>query len=191
MDCNYLINQLKYNVDFSAIKDLIISLGVIFGGLWTYLLFIKNRQIYPRANISHEIFHINLPNKRIFLRVKTVITNIGNVLISLDSGFTRVSQILPVCREAAECIENYKIENKRHEIEWPMIDKKEMSKNKCEIEPGERDELIFDFLLADDLEQIMVYSYFANTQKKQKKFSCQRDREIGWPITTICNLKGG
>ena len=107
-------------------------------------------------------------------------------LICLESGFTRINQILPLADE----INN--LDNGKREIEWPMLEKKEINEKKedCEIEPGESDEICFDFLIDTDVEIINIYSYLSNIKKKSKLYKLfKKERDIGWPITTIYNLK--
>lgn len=167
-------------------QSLGVIIGIIVGGYWTYRGFVQNRQKYPRANLSHKIFFIELPNNKKYLQVKVIITNIGNVLICLECGFTRITQILPFEEDINE------FDSIECEIEWPMIDKKSISSGnkKCEIEPGESDELNFDFIIDSDINLINIYSYFSNIKKKSI-FSkmIKRERDIGWQITTIYNLK--
>lgn len=180
----------------SALESFGIFIGIIIGGWWTYRLFVQNRQKYPRANLTHKIFYSKLPNNKIYIQIKVVIANIGNVLICLEPGFTRISQILPLVDE---------IDNSEREIEWPMLDKKDVvyEKKNCEIEPGENDEMCFDFLIDPDVELINIYSHFSNVKKKSRfllfvkkikikfiiKFIEKRIRPIGWQITTIYDLK--
>lgn len=185
-------------IDWSVAKDFAATLqsfgiliGLFWGGIWTYRLFIQNRQKYPRANLSHKINQTRIDDDKIILQVKVIITNIGNVLICLRSGFTRISQVRPSCEEVVDSIK--KIEEKScHEIPWPMIDKKEISakKDDCEIEPGESEEICFDFVIDGDVETVYVYSYFANVKKKSLfRKIIKKSRDIGWKLTSIYNLK--
>ena len=165
-----------------AIQSFIVSVGVIVGGIWTYRLFIRNRQKYPRSNLSHNILHKCLPDGQIFLRVETEIQNSGDVLISLLSGETRTQQILPISDDTVKDINDFKLKNDKKEIEWPSISEKEIKwdKGKCEIEPGEKDQICFDFIIDSNVTDLLVYSFFKNI-KKQKN--------LGWGITTIYNIK--
>ena len=36
-------------------KDVLTGAAIILGGIWTYMLFIRTRQKYPRANITHGL----------------------------------------------------------------------------------------------------------------------------------------
>ena len=191
------LNIIDWNVakDFaSVLQSFGILIGIFIGGWWTYRLFVQNRQKYPRANLSHKISYVKLPNNKIYLQIKVIIANVGNVLICIESGFSRISQILPLAREFNN------LNNSEREIEWPMLEKKEANeiKQNCEIEPGESDEICFDYLIDTGVEIINIYSYFSNFKKKSmfrifNRFHiCRRvlkKRDIGWQITTIYNLK--
>jgi len=106
-----------------------------------------------------------------------------------ESTFTRLTQILPLNKDSIQGIEY--CDNNR-EIEWPILNKIEILSGtlKCEIEPGERDEMCFEFLLEENIEQIMIYSYIENIRKKARLFGLiKKGREMGWKITTIYNFK--
>ena len=192
-------NSIDWNVTknfASVLQSYGILLGLFVGGYWTYRLYRQYRQKYPRVNLSHKIFYTKLPNNKIYLQVKVIIANVGNVLINLESGFTRITQILPLVEE---------IDNSRREIEWPMLYQKEITieKKNCEIEPGESDEICFDFLINPDVELINIYSHFNNVKKKSRfllfvkkikikyiiKFVEKRIRPLGWATTTIYDLR--
>ena len=69
------------------------------------------------------------------------------------------------------------------EAGWPLLNESRLrfGKGKREIEPGETDEVHFDFVLDSDVQIIVVYSYFKNVTKKR--------REIGWHATSTYDLR--
>jgi hypothetical protein len=161
-------------------------IALMLGGAWSYMLFVKKRQKFPRANITHKIFHKPISTDKVLLNVTAEISNTGDVLLSLLSGTTRVQQVLPLSPEILKTINEGKnpIPEKEREVKWPLIDEKEsdLKKEKIEIEPGEKDQIVYDFIIDDDIETVVVYSYFANIRK--------RSRDIGWDLTTVYDLKG-
>lgn len=176
---------------FSIIQSLVVIIGIIIGGWWTWFLFIKNRQKYPRANMTHEISHIRLSEEKILLRVAVNISNIGSVIISLIKCDIRVSQILPSNKETQSSIDNYNQECKTNEnkgldseIEWPLLKlyEKACKKEECEIEPGESEKMYFDFIIDSNIEIVSIYSHFTNATKENKT-------NLGWSVTTVYNLK--
>jgi hypothetical protein len=155
--------------------------AIIFGGIWTWILFIKNRQIYPRACITHNIYHKEIVDGKLLLRITIMVSNTGNVLLSLKSLETRIQQIVPPLSDFVEKIKQGKdpIKNGDTEIEWPLLTSRKtvFMKKAYEIEPGECQEIQCDFILDTTIDTISVYSYLKNEVK--------RNREIGWDSTTI------
>ena len=60
---------------------------------------------------------------------------------------------------------------------------KDFSRDGCEIEPGEADEFIFDFVIDADVAKVQFYSHVENV----KKFK----RNVGWNTTIIYDLTHG
>jgi len=172
----------------SIIQSLVVVTGVVIGGWWTWFLFIKNRQKYPRANINHEIVHVRLSKEKTLLRVTVNVSNIGSVIISLIKCDIRICQILPLNKETQSVTAGYVREDKNgcldSEIEWFLLRdlERECKKGECEIEPGESEKIYFDFIIDSNIETVSIYSHFTNAVKKDKS-------NLGWSLTTIYNLK--
>ncbi|MCK4225153.1 MAG: hypothetical protein KAX39_08220, partial [candidate division Zixibacteria bacterium] len=169
-----------------ALQPIAIVIALILGGAWSYMLFIKNRQKFPRANITHKISHKPISNNKVLLNVAAEISNTGDVLLSLLAGTTRVQQVLPLLPEMLNTINEGKdpVSEETTEIEWPLIKEKEKNwkKREFEIEPGEKDQIMYDFIIDYDIETVVVYSHFKNVKKGS--------RNIGWELTTVYDLKG-
>ena len=173
-------------VVFSTIKDwaptfneILQALAIIIGGIWTYRKFVKGRLFSPQAALSHDINVVSLKEGKLLVRVTLIVKNIGNILIPVPTCDTRIQQIKPLPSELSDklaCNDIYL--DKYAEIKWPTIDKLTVTIN-SEIEPNETDEFIFDFVIDNELENILIYSYVPNIKKE----------DIGWPCSTIYNLK--
>jgi hypothetical protein len=186
----------KENSTLSTVKDTADTaksiaeiIGLVVGGCWTWLLFVKNRQDYPRAKVTHTISRFALPNGSRLLRVKCTVTNIGPVFLRLDSTFTWVQQMLPLPTDFQTALDAKKdplaaLGPSDSEYGWPVV-----AERKCdwkasprEVEPGEDDAMQFDFVVDSEAQLVEIYSYFKNERKK---------REIGWSETTIYDLVAG
>jgi len=160
------------------VESIITIIAIIIGGLWTYILFIHNRQKFPRANVRQEISNFTLNENFKILHINLVIENIGNVLLEVREIEVRVKQILPVHKSIQQLISenmNINLEN-TPELDWPelMTKKNNYEKNLYEVEPGETDSLSYDFLISKHLEVVEIYSHVKNLKKK---------KEIGWTCT--------
>lgn len=164
-------------------------LAMLVGGIFSYFLFWRTRQIYPRANITHHLEHRPIANDKLWLRVIVEISNVGDVLISLVEGEVRISRVLPLPPDILDSINkgNDPVDEEKKEtiIIWPPIASRKSEWKKGEeihIEPNESDGLHYDFILnAAEAKTIEVYSHFRNVMK--------RNRPIGWTATTFHDLQ--
>ena len=168
----------------TIIQAVVTIIAVILGGVWTYFLFIKKRQRFPRASISHQIFYKRISESKALLNIKTVIANSGDVLLCLESGFVRIQQILPIPDDIADIIKQDQdpVGEDKTEVDWPLISERFFTwdTGKCEIEPAESDQFVSDHVIDPQVQLISVYSYFKNTKK--------RKRDIGWGATTVYRI---
>lgn len=167
----------------AGIESIVTAIGIIVGGYWSYMLFVKQRQKYPRAVITHKIIHKSISDGKVLLNVCATISNIGGVLLSLDHIQTRVQQIRPLHPDILEKIQQgVPTEKDESEIHWPYLATREsnLNVNDYEVEPKEDDKFYYDFVLDSNVQTVEVYSYIRNVAKG--------GREIGWNLTTIYDL---
>lgn len=75
------------------------------------------------------------------------------------------------------------------EVNWPSASTPgerllRFEKKEREVEPKEKDEIHFDFVLAADCEVVLVYTYIQN----HRKLGWRKRRDIGWGVTSLHNL---
>ncbi len=167
-----------------ALSAFFTVVAIVVGGTWTYLLFVRGRQKYPRATLEHNVMHKHINEHKVLLRVTLTVSNQSDVLLSLVSGFTRVQRMLPWPPEFLDAIEEGKdpVEAGETEVEWPLLQERFLTfaESGREIEPGEPDEFHFDFEINGSVETVLVYTYIKNEKK--------RGRDIGWGLTTVYDL---
>lgn len=171
---------------FEILESALTGIAIIVGGFWTYKMFVKKREKYPRASINHCIIEKNLNNGKKLVHLFIEIKNIGSVLLSLERYDVRISQVIPLDNELAHKISKNDdpVDGEYHEIFWPLLFnrlKKFQGDDICELEPSEIEKFNFDFVIDDGIKTIQVYCYFKNKSKPGK--------EIGWNCTTFHDLK--
>jgi hypothetical protein len=172
--------------DLAAIAQAVATVAaIIVGGVWSYMLFVRTRQRYPRAKIDHYITHRIMSGSNVLVHVGVTISNKGDVLLSLISAQTRIQQVLPVNAEIMDSISEGRdpVPKGEREIEWPLIGSSRKSTwepGKREIEPGESETIYYDFIIESGIQAIEVYSYFGNASKPE--------RAIGWNLTTLYDI---
>lgn len=176
------------------------TLAILVGGWWTYNLFIKNRQSRPKAKISHLIYSERLNDQKMLLRIELKISNIGNVLLQIQSCKTWIQRVTPLYEDQLKLIQdgNSLVDEGKHEVDWVLIDGVEIiyKENKAavkksdlktvvenfvpQIEPGEEDFIYFDFIIDAKVQTILIYSYLRNPSIRR--------RDFGWSLCTIYNI---
>ena len=168
---------------FDIIQKIVISLGIIIGGIWTYFLFVRQRLGLPKLSIDLIIEEVLLPKNTKLVHVEVNFINIGNVILTSNYAELRLRQIVPIPKNLVLEKNCDPIPKDRTEFEWPMIAGREWNWNygDFEIEPAERDSLHADFFIPTEVKTSEFYFYIANAKKKRKG--------IGWSQTKIYNFK--
>ena len=158
------------------------SLALVVGGAWTYLLFIKNRQKYPKALVTHDVVDRLLSDQVRLVHVVLNISNAGNVLLSLESARTGLYRVVPPPDQCLAALSESGSLNEIAEFNWPPIDVRrwQWPKGHFEVEPGERETFQVDYFIEPSIRAIQVHSYFKNRAKQ--------GRDIGWNCSTLVDL---
>ena len=158
--------------------------AVLFGGFWGYLLFVKRRQKYPHANLVHHITHRPFGGGKTLLQVSVTISNTGEVLLSPVFAEMRVQQLLPPLPDVVKCLEEGEdpVPDGDTEVQWPQLKERKTTwpAGEFEIEPGESDQICYDFFVDSEVTTVEVYSHFRNASKRQS--------DIGWHLTSTYDL---
>ncbi len=170
-----------------SVEAIITALGILVGGWWTYTLFVRKREDYPRAKLIHQVIQRGLPEGKRLLHVINRVTNTGQVLLSLDFGFCRVQQVLPIPAEFADALQRGEdpVEAGKTEYPWPLLAERDFrwERSPRELEPGESEDVFCDFVVDPDTEVVEIYAYLKNKEKVE--------REIGWNLTTLYDVRQG
>lgn len=148
------------------IESIVTIIAIIIGGIWTYVLFIKNREKYPKAKINHQIEEVTI-SEEILIRLKIEIINLGKVKLPIKSGEVRLQQIKPLTTTISKAIDNFKKDEneKKGDIEWSLLEERILKYEEDEVyelEPGEKDFFEFDFTINQEIEVIQIYTHIEN-----------------------------
>jgi hypothetical protein len=156
-------------------------LGIILAGIWTWLLFVRQRLAFPKLDIDLVITDAIVLDEARFIHAQLSLKNVGSVVLTSNRAELRIRQIAPLPDELKPGIkEGYDpVGNDRTEVEWPMIAGREWKWNRgdFEIEPGEKDSLQADFVISTAIQVVEFYSFVGNAKKKRQG--------IGWTLTRI------
>jgi hypothetical protein len=174
-------------IDIKDIADIIQAVvtcfALIIGGIWSYMLFVRKRQRYPRAKIEHQVTQRIASTDATLVSINIIISNAGDVLLSLIKGEIEVRQVLPP--EVGFLQKLKKDQNAPYRrvelIDWPLLFPYEedwkKEKRTIEIEPGESEQFLFTLLIHAEVKTIYINSYFHNMKKRRK--------DLGWSLETF------
>lgn len=164
--------KLKDRLDTA--QSLITILAIIVGGIWTYLLFVKERHHYPHAKLEHAISHISISKDINLLTVGMNVINTGTSALDIRKLQLRVQQVLPVlpCADRQPCAAEQvnkalrEVERKEDRFSWPLIGNRiNQLDTPIEIEPSEQDQLNFEFAIPSNVAVVRIYSHITNEVK--------------------------
>ena len=189
---NAVLFTLAQNKDaIASLGSIVTMLGIIVGGLWVYLVFVRQRQKYPRAKVLHSIKIMPISDSKCFLRLTITVENTGDVLIAPDMLKVGIHQIRPwpppITGWDPLCTRPLNATNGEYEFDYLVKDEIKLAPAELQIEPHESDETNVDVVLPTSAQTISCYSYVRNTSKKRRVF--RKSSEIGWHTTTLHDLK--
>jgi hypothetical protein len=168
-----------------AIQALVTAIGLVAAGLWTYLLFVRRRQRFPRADFHHEVTIVDLTPHHTLIHVCIVLKNVGDVLIRAILAQVHVGRVLPLHGDVDSKLREGEdiVAPQDSDARWATLGQRECSwqEDPCEVEPGETEEFHFDVIVSSSIEVIEVCSYLKNEAK--------RKRNIGWRHTSFVWLE--
>jgi hypothetical protein len=173
--------------DFSTVIGICLNIiqgaAIIVGGIWTYKLFVQNREKYPKAAIKNTAVQKPLGDGKKLLHVAVCIENKSKVLMKLVSGEIRILQVTPLIEDIADNVSKNAdpVREGSTEILWYQIGIRKMDAI-CEMEPGECEEIHADFIIEKGIQTIQIVSFFQNEVKKNKV-------DIGWTCTTLHDIE--
>lgn len=165
------------------VQAVVTAFALIIGGIWSYMLFVRKRQRYPRAKIEHQVTQRIAGTDATLLSITVIISNPGDVLLSLIKGEIEVRQVLPPEGSFLQLLNGDKTALSRRVelIDWPLLFPYEedwkKEKRTIEIEPGESEHFLFALLIHAEVKIIYINSFFHNAKKRRK--------DLGWSLETF------
>lgn len=185
--------------DFTgAAQSIATFIAILVAGIWAYMLFVRRREKFPRAKLSHKIEFWDISDDERLIRVVLMIENTSEVLLKVKQGHTWVQQMKPWPVEVlgkfrSECV-LCEDDSKAAPLEakWPLINEKKHKDR--ELEPRESDEVPMSFIVNKYYEQILIYSCIDNSTKK--KFSKalaryilrKKPKPFGWETSNVIDF---
>lgn len=198
--------MLQPGISLATIRDILAILAIVIGGTWTLWKFVRERQHYVSANVELGVEHRATTNGRTLVRVTLHIRNIGRIIMRLDKALVYLQHLEPWDEESLRSLEDLDTEIQDEmspvaEADWAQVDGGRriirFSTGQKDIEPGEEDEIPFEFLVPQDTKLMLVYGYIRNSarrgywnweKKNGRSVLAWRSQELGWSRTMYYSM---
>ena len=178
-------SSVDWPVTLEAISHVAQAVALVAGGVWTYRLFVQQRLGRPRANLGLRIDYVATDTEHRFVRVTTLVRNVGTVSIQPPEANATVSQILPLApdrtarlREGAEAGDDAeRVEDAGyHSVGQRTVD---LAESKMVLDPGESDDFSVEFIIPPEVAAILV----------ETEVDCGSDKEgISWRTSALLRV---
>src|SRR5688572_27239914 len=81
---------------FDMVQSGTTALALVVGGVWTYKIFVQQRQKYPRASLALQVADRRASDGRIILSIAAELKNIGSTLIRVQQVEVSVQRLEPI-----------------------------------------------------------------------------------------------
>ena len=178
-----------------GIESLAKTVALLMAGVWTYLIFVRQRLRYPSAKVELSLSHRELPNAKRILHVEVKLENIGKTIIRLDKADVVIERVAPLTAELLEPLlaqHDPLASDAPPEISWYRVGHRaHRYQQAIEVEPGECEMLRYDFRIGKNVKIVKVRAHVTNCHKR--KFGSLRKREkrvieIGWSAVKYYEL---
>jgi hypothetical protein len=160
----------------SIVQSLAVTIGFVSGAVW----FFAQREALPRATISHSITHRVLTPDSTWVHASIRFTNIGKRAIDLHSGVVWLERILPLEDRLEAQLKEGKplIAPKQELVEWPRLGEGYTPELNRSFEPGEDEDLEYEFVIPSSIRTVKLYSWFERLHEPR----------IGWSKSTVYEI---
>lgn len=183
-----MINWLTANGGaFDSLKSAISILAIIVAGLWTWKLFVQNRENKAKADIQVTVEVIPLPLEKNLVKPVITIKNLGKVVLKTEYMQMSLSRIIPLSPEIEKMVKTDNsdiVYEGKNRVEWPVIANREWN-NPFTIEPGESQDFSTDFLIEKDDKVLELYIFIDNPKHSLREV----DAKHGWTKKMIISAE--
>ena len=169
-----------------VLQPLVTAFVLALGGIFAYRKLQLFRDFEPHLTVTQTVSSRAVGSQYAHIAVTATLHNSSKVRVEVRESLFRIHQIQPL---SDEDVEHHYVEAFREDgsarIEWPVLDDvvRSMEANEIVIEPGARHHETCEFIVTWDVESVLVYSYFYNTDYSVNGRSAQ-----GWTATTVHDM---
>ena len=183
LDTEALTNAAEFVVALATVAAIIIGGAFAWRNLWWL------RTFQPHITISHAVTHRRIGTQYLHIAVVATLHNSSRVKVEIEEGFIQLLKVSPIEDDDVLALyaETFVVDaegeaaNQTRYIPWPSLQTVRCATeaDALVIEPGESHHETVEFIVSDDVNSVIAYSYFYNPN-----LSRSPDSATDWEATT-------
>ena len=172
--------------DVADAARLIQSIGILVaicvGGIFAHQRLQLFRTFEPHLTVSHSIRHRLIGDSYVHIDVTATLHNSSKVQVELREAFSRLQLVSPAWDEQIETLyAQVFIDKTEQHVRWDTLEEiqREWGSGELIVEPGESHPETYEFIVSNEIETVIIYTYFYNPRFSQDSHSAE-----GWVATT-------
>ena len=152
-------------------------------GLYKLRIF---RDFQPHLTISHKASHRGIGDNYIHLDLTATLHNNSKTHVEVRKALFVLQRISPASDEEVELLYDSALEGEDHVgFQWTILEQADRDWQQAEllVEPGESHQETIEFIIKGDVDSVLMYTYFYNSNHSKNSHSAE-----GWHATTVYDI---
>lgn len=162
---------------------------VIAGAAFAYRKLQLFRDFEPHLTVTHDLSHRPIGQLYVHVAVTAALHNSSKVRVEIREAFFELRQIAPMDDGDVELYYSQSIGDRDSDdvsfVQWPLLDTlpRASETTVLTIEPSETHYETGEFIISRDVQTVLLYSYFFNSEYFEHSRSAP-----GWTATTVYDI---
>lgn len=164
-------------------QSLVTALAIILGGGFAAVKLELFRDFAPHLTIAHEVSHRRVGDSYVHIAVKATLRNSSRVKVDFREGMVLVQQVSPILdEEVAQLFAQWAEKDSPSNFQWQTLYDNRLvwDENALIVEPGESHHELYQFIVAAEVETVIVYTYYYNSRPAAAA--------EGWGLATVYDM---
>jgi len=165
------------------VQAVITAAAIIGGGLVAAYKLQLFRDFAPHLTITHEVSHRPVGDSYVHIAVKAALHNGSRVKMEFRKGFLLLQQVSPTSdAEVTRLFQQWRGDDHSSHFRWQTLYENHLAwdENDLIVEPGEDHHELYQFIVAAEVESVIVYTYYYNSQPETGT--------EGWGLATVYDI---
>lgn len=182
----WLVDSLLTAANVVQATITVLAIGV--GGVWAFYKLEIFREFQPHLTITQEVTHRKLGDNHVHVSVTATLFNNSKVAVEIRHAEFRIQQISPFADEEINAIHREFLAkpNREKYLPFPSIleYRREWDANELIIEPGESETEVYEFIVRNEIDTVLVDSFFVDTGN-----SASTEKPKGWAAMSVRDIR--